>query len=157
MFEQAGCEWCEVLTARSRRSMENRRRLACAATPCGYCKQLPPDLAFVEVERLTPLFVLDRRGREIGAFAVIRRGSFLGPARCLAQKLDAADKATNARSKNNIARVELKPSFDSANWIARRWNCNVWNLAAGHTNLIAWSITPNARAISQGAGPMKAG
>ena len=28
--------------------------------------RLPPDLAFIEVERLTPLFVLVDRGREIG-------------------------------------------------------------------------------------------
>ncbi len=29
-------------------------------------KPLPPDLAFIQVERLTPLFVLVDKGREIG-------------------------------------------------------------------------------------------
>lgn len=67
MFEQAGCPWCEVFdreiapiypkTAEGARAPLRRVNLRGA---------LPPDLGFVEVERLTPLFVLVDKGREIG-------------------------------------------------------------------------------------------
>ena len=67
MFEQAGCAWCEAfdreiapvygktLKARARR---------CAASILR--SPVPGDLAFIDVERLTPLFVLVDKGREIG-------------------------------------------------------------------------------------------
>ena len=67
MFEQAGCAWCEVFdrevaavydkTAEGARAPLRRLDIAAA---------LPPDLAFIAVERLTPLFVLVENGREIG-------------------------------------------------------------------------------------------
>lgn len=67
MFEQAGCPWCERFnqeiapiypkTAEGRRAP--LRRVDIDAT-------LPPDLTFIAVERLTPLFVLIDKGREIG-------------------------------------------------------------------------------------------
>ena len=67
MFEQAGCVWCEAFD-REIASVYDKteegaraplRRLDIAAA-------LPPDLAFIAVERLTPLFVLVDNGREIG-------------------------------------------------------------------------------------------
>lgn len=67
MFEDASCVWCARFhdeigpiyprTAEGRRAP--LRRLESGA-------KLPPDLAFVETERLTPLFVLIDKGREIG-------------------------------------------------------------------------------------------
>jgi thioredoxin-related protein len=67
MFEQAGCAWCQVFdrevasvydkTAEGARAPLRRVTLG---------KPLPPDLAFIAVERLTPLFVLVDKGREIG-------------------------------------------------------------------------------------------
>ena len=67
MFEQAGCAWCEAFdrdiapiygkTEEGQRAP--LRRVDIAQNP-------PPDLAFLDVERLTPLFVLVDRGREIG-------------------------------------------------------------------------------------------
>jgi hypothetical protein len=67
MFEQPGCEWCAVFdreiapvyakTAEGQRAPLRRLR---SGAP------LPADLAFLEVERLTPLFVLVDNGREIG-------------------------------------------------------------------------------------------
>lgn len=67
MFEQAGCVWCEAFdrevapvydkTAEGLRAPLRRVTLG---------RALPPDLAFIEVERLTPLFVLVDKGREIG-------------------------------------------------------------------------------------------
>ena len=67
MFEQAGCVWCaafdkEVATAYSK-SEEGRRA---PLRRVDITRDLPPDLAFIQVERLTPLFVLVDRGREIG-------------------------------------------------------------------------------------------
>ena len=67
MFEQAGCAWCEAFdreiapiygkTAEGRRAPLRRVDIA---------RPLPADLAFIEAERLTPLFVLIDQGREIG-------------------------------------------------------------------------------------------
>jgi hypothetical protein len=66
MFERAGCPWClafdrEIapiypLTAEGKRAP--LRRLDAGAP-------LPPDLAFIVKERLTPVFVLVDNGREI--------------------------------------------------------------------------------------------
>ena len=67
MFEQAGCAWCEAFdreiapiygkTEEGRRAPLRRVDIA---------QNLPPDLAFLDVERLAPLFVLVDHGREIG-------------------------------------------------------------------------------------------
>jgi len=66
MFEQAGCEWCAAFdreiapiypkTDEGRRAPLRRLDIA---------QPLPQDLAFIAVERLTPLFVLVDNGREI--------------------------------------------------------------------------------------------
>jgi len=67
MFEQAGCAWCEAFdreiapiygkTEEGQRAPLRRVDIA---------QNLPPDLAFLDVERLAPLFVLVDQGREIG-------------------------------------------------------------------------------------------
>lgn len=67
MFEQAGCAWCQVFdrdiapiydkTEEGRRAPLRRVNID---------RTLPDDLAFIQVERLTPLFVLVDNGREIG-------------------------------------------------------------------------------------------
>lgn len=67
MFEQTGCVWCEVFdreiaavygkTDEGARAPLRRVNIAAA---------LPPDLSFIALERLTPLFVLVENGREIG-------------------------------------------------------------------------------------------
>ena len=67
MFEQAGCPWCQAFdreiapiypkTVEGARAPLRRVNLRGA---------LPSDLSFVQVERLTPLFVLVDKGREIG-------------------------------------------------------------------------------------------
>jgi hypothetical protein len=67
MFEQAGCVWCEtfdreiaaVYDKTDEGARASLRRVNIAAA-------LPSDLAFIAVERLTPLFVLVENGREIG-------------------------------------------------------------------------------------------
>lgn len=67
MFEQAGCEWCETfdreiapIYAKSEEGLRAPlRRVDITRAP-------PPDLAFIQVERFTPLFVLVDKGREVG-------------------------------------------------------------------------------------------
>ena len=67
MFEQRGCPWCaafdrEVAPAYPKTPEGARAPLRRVDID----KPLPRDLAFIEVERLTPLFVLVHDGREIG-------------------------------------------------------------------------------------------
>lgn len=67
MFERVGCPWCEAFdreiapiypkTASGQRAPLRRVDIH---------GKLPPDLAFVEVERITPVFVLVDNGRELG-------------------------------------------------------------------------------------------
>lgn len=67
MFERAACPWCEAFdreiapiypkTASGKRAPLRRVDI--------YGK-LPADLAFVQVERITPVFVLVDNGRELG-------------------------------------------------------------------------------------------
>lgn len=67
MFEETGCAWCQAFdreiapiygkTAEGQRAPLRR---------VDSTQAVPPDLAFIEVERLTPLFVLVDNGREIG-------------------------------------------------------------------------------------------
>jgi thioredoxin-related protein len=93
MFEQAGCEWCEVFNreiAPIYAKTEEGLRAPLRRVDTG--RSLPPDLAFVEMERLTPLFVLVDRGHEIGRI----RGypgaeNFWGLLGALLKKLDATD------------------------------------------------------------------
>lgn len=67
MFTKAGCPWCEkfdreIVPVYSQTVEGGRvplRRVNIAGP-------IPPDLAFIEVERLTPVFVLVDKGREIG-------------------------------------------------------------------------------------------
>jgi len=92
MFEQAGCVWCAAFdreiapvygkTAEGQRAPLRRVNIR---------EALPPDLTFIQVERLTPLFVLIDKGREIGRI----RGypgddHFWGLLDVLVRKLDAA-------------------------------------------------------------------
>jgi thioredoxin-related protein len=67
MFEQAGCVWCEAFNreiAPVYPKTEEGKRAPLRRVDID--KQTPKDLAFIEVERLTPLFVLVDNGREIG-------------------------------------------------------------------------------------------
>ena len=67
MFEQAGCAWCEAFDREiapiyGKTEEGLRAPLRRVDTSLG----TPPELAFIETERLTPLFVLVDQGREIG-------------------------------------------------------------------------------------------
>ncbi len=67
MFEQAGCVWCAAFDrdiAPVYGKTEEGRRAPLRRLESG--RPLPSDLAFIQTERLTPLFVLVDKGREIG-------------------------------------------------------------------------------------------
>jgi len=92
MFEQAGCGWCETFdreiapvygkTEEGQRAPLRRIDIA---------QPLPPDLAFLDVERLAPVFVLVDRGREIGRIrGYPGEDHFWGLLGVLIEKLDAA-------------------------------------------------------------------
>jgi hypothetical protein len=67
MFEQAGCVWCEAfdreIAPAYAKTDEGRRA---PLRRVDITRPLPQDLVFITVERLTPLFVLIDKGREIG-------------------------------------------------------------------------------------------
>ncbi len=67
MFEQAGCAWCEAFDREIApvygKTVEGLRA---PLRRVDITRSLPGDLAFIAVERLTPLFVLVDQGREIG-------------------------------------------------------------------------------------------
>ncbi len=67
MFEQAGCAWCKTfdreIAAVYAKTEEGARA---PLRRVDIARALPFDLAFIAVERLTPLFVLVENGREIG-------------------------------------------------------------------------------------------
>ena len=67
MFEQAGCAWCEAFDHDIAPIYgKTEEGLRAPLRRVDTSQRLPPDLAFIETERLTPLFVLVDRGREIG-------------------------------------------------------------------------------------------
>lgn len=92
MFEQAGCVWCAAFDREIApvygKTDEGRRA---PLRRVDIDRALPPDLGFIQGERLTPLFVLVDKGREIGRI----RGypgddHFWGLLGVLVKKLDAA-------------------------------------------------------------------
>jgi thioredoxin-related protein len=92
MFERAGCAWCEAfdrdiapIYGKIDEGLRAPLRRVDTARP------VPPDLAFVDVERLTPVFVLVDRGREIGRIRGYPGDEFFwGLLGALVKKLDAA-------------------------------------------------------------------
>jgi thioredoxin-related protein len=67
MFEQAGCAWCEAFDREVApvygKTVEGLRA---PLRRVDITRAVPADLAFIDVERLTPLFVLVDQGREVG-------------------------------------------------------------------------------------------
>lgn len=108
MFEQAGCVWCavfnrEIAPVYGKTSEGQRAPLRRVDVD----KTTPSDLAFVERERLTPLFVLVDQGREIGRI----RGypgddNFWGLLGMLLKKLD-----TPGASGENLQLFRNSPRF----------------------------------------------
>jgi hypothetical protein len=91
VFEQAGCVWCEtfdreiapvyVKTTEGQRAPLRRVNID---------YPLPPDLNFIAMERLAPVFVLVDKGREIGRIrGYPGEDHFWGLLGVLIKKLDA--------------------------------------------------------------------
>jgi thioredoxin-related protein len=104
MFEQAGCEWCAAFdreiapiypkTEEGRRAPLRRVDIA---------QPLPQDLAFIAVERLTPLFVLVDNGREIGRIrGYPGEDNFWGLLGVLMKKLDGTGAEHAELSKKQL-------------------------------------------------------
>jgi hypothetical protein len=92
MFESSACPWCATfdheIGSIYPKTVEGKRA---PLRRVDIFKPLPPDLAFIEVERLTPLFVLVDRGREIGRIrGYPGEDHFWGLLGILMKKLDAA-------------------------------------------------------------------
>lgn len=91
MFEQAGCVWCAAFDREIApiydKTDEGRRAPLRRVDIMG---PVPHDLSFVDVERLTPLFVLVDNGREIGRIrGYPGKDNFWGLLGALIKKLDA--------------------------------------------------------------------
>jgi hypothetical protein len=92
MFEHAGCPWC--------RKFDREIAPVYPKTPEGqraplrrvnFAQPLPPDIAFLKVERITPVFVLVDGGREIGRIrGYPGEDHFWGLLSALLARLDAA-------------------------------------------------------------------
>jgi hypothetical protein len=92
MFERAGCAWCEAFDREIApiypKTVEGHRA---PLRRVDISQNLPPDLAFLDVERLTPLFVLVDRGREIGRIrGYPGEDHFWGLLGVMMKKLDAS-------------------------------------------------------------------
>jgi hypothetical protein len=92
MFEQAGCAWCQTFDAEIGAVYgETEDGLRAPLRRVDITQAPPSDLAFIQVERLTPLFVLVSGGREIGRIRGYGgREMFWTQLYMLMQKLDAA-------------------------------------------------------------------
>jgi hypothetical protein len=107
MFEQAGCAWCEAFdreiapvygkTDEGARAPLRRVDIAQA---------MPSELAFIEVERLTPLFVLVDQGHEIGRICGYPgEDHFWGLLGVLIKKLDAGTGGERAQLSEKLLRA----------------------------------------------------
>lgn len=107
MFEQAGCAWCETFdreiapiypkTAEGQRACLRRVNID---------RPIPPDLAFIEVERLAPVFVQVHNSQEIGRIrGYPGEDHFWGLLGALMKELDAVGQVENQchLSKNRCA------------------------------------------------------
>ncbi len=92
MFEQAGCAWCEAFDREIAPIYpKTEEGLRAPLRRVDTSQRLPPDLAFIETERLTPLFVLVDRGHEIGRIrGYPGEDHFWGLLGVLMKKLDAS-------------------------------------------------------------------
>ena len=92
MFEQVGCTWCETfdreIASIYPKTTEGQRA---PLRRVNIDRALPSDLAFIDVERLAPLFVLVENGHEIGRIrGYPGEDNFWGLLGILIKKLDTA-------------------------------------------------------------------
>lgn len=108
MFESAACPWCQTfhreIGAIYDKTEEGKRA---PLRRVDIDQKLPPDLAYIQVERLTPLFVLVDKGREIGRIrGYPGEDHFWGLLGALIKKLDGdGTVGERAPSRENILRT----------------------------------------------------
>ena len=98
MFQQAGCVWCETFDREIApvydKTDEGQRA---PLRRVDIMQKTPQDLSFIDVEKLTPLFVMVDKGREIGRIrGYPGEDSFWGLLGALIKKLDATGDQTRA-------------------------------------------------------------
>ena len=100
MFEQKGCEWCEVFDREIGTVYDKTDDgLRAPLRRVDIMQAMPDDLTFVRVERLTPVFVLVDKGREIGRIRGYGgRDMFWTQLYMLMQKLDAPADSNRAQA-----------------------------------------------------------
>ena len=104
MFEDAACPWCarfdHEIAPTYPKTAEGRRAPLRRVDILG---KLPPDLAFIAVERLTPLFVLVEGSREVGRIrGYPGEDHFWGLLGILLKKLDGEE----ANPQNQLRKSE---------------------------------------------------
>jgi hypothetical protein len=92
VFEQAGCVWCETFDREIApiypKTVEGQRA---PLRRVNIDRTLPSDLAFLEMERLAPVFVLVEKGQEVGRIrGYPGEDHFWGLLGALIRKLDTA-------------------------------------------------------------------
>ena len=92
MFEQAGCPWCDTFNREIAPVYgKTEEGLRAPLRRVDIDQPVPPDLRFIAVERLTPLFVLVENGKEIGRIrGYPGEDHFWGLLGVLIRKLDGA-------------------------------------------------------------------
>jgi len=106
MFEQAGCGWCGTFYREIGPAYPKTAEGQCAPLRrVNIDRPVPPDLSFIQVERLVPLFVLVNNGEEIGRIrGYPGEDPFWGLLSVLTKKLDAA--ATGEQRQKKSLRPE---------------------------------------------------
>jgi len=107
MFEQAGCSWCEAFNREIGVTYDKTEDgLRAPLRRVDIAQPLPRELSFIQVERMTPLFVLVDKGHEIGRI----RGyggpeSFWTQMFMLMEKLDKTGKSDDRAQREKTLRV----------------------------------------------------
>jgi thioredoxin-related protein len=93
MFERAGCAWCQAFDREiAPVYAETDEGLRAPLRRVDTAQPVPPDLAFIDVDRLAPVFVLVDGGREIGRIRGYPGEDFFwGLLSVLMKKLDASN------------------------------------------------------------------
>jgi thioredoxin-related protein len=103
MFEQRGCSWCQAFDEQiGPIYSKTEDGLRAPLRRVDIDKPLPPDLAFIQEERFTPVFVLIDKGHEIGRIRGYGgREMFWTQLYMLMQKLDAGQTG-GGRAQRNV-------------------------------------------------------
>jgi len=105
MFEQAGCAWCEAFDREiAPVYAKTDEGVRAPLRRVDISRTIPPELAFIDAERLTPLFVLVDNGKEIGRIrGYPGEDHFWGLLGALIKKLDE----TGTSQERTKARTQL--------------------------------------------------